>query len=248
MSAALGAVVAGDVARVFRRPVAFAVLALVTTFMAVLFMLLVIQFLGRDPAQPTAGVTYAVLVPYFNRAAELSLLLVPILTMGLVSVERRDGRLRHLFSLPVSSFDLVIGRLAGALALTGAMFGAIVLVPLTLLWGAPVDLGVYATNLVGLALFLLMHLCLGLMVSTMTAQPVLAGAVTLLVSLALWFADWANRLDPEASVVGAASTLSRLRGFAIGVVNVADVVYFLAAAGAFVALAVWRLEGERRHA
>lgn len=248
MSRALGAVARAELARTFRRPLAFAVLAGVQAFLAVAFMLLLIAWLDREPAAGGAGVTQAILVPYFHVAAILSLLLLPILTMGTLSSERRDGRLRFLFSVPVSSFDLVAGKLAAALGLAGALWFAAGLIPLTLFWGAPVDGGVYATNLLGLALFMVLHVCLGVMISAATRQPVLAGTAALLTSLALWFADWANRLDAESSALGTISTLARLRGFALGVLNMADVVYFLAVSLAFAALAVWLVEGERRHA
>lgn len=247
MSRALGAVARAELARTFRRPLAFAVLALVLVFLAVVFMLLLVAWFGRDPGAGSVGVTQAILVPYFHVAAIVMLLLLPILTMGALSNERRDGRLRFLFSLPVSSLDLVAGRLAATLGLAAALWFAAVLVPVTLFWGAPVDGGVYVTNALGLALFTGMHACLGVMASAATRQPVLAGAAALIVSLSLWFADWANRLDPDSTALGAVSTLARLRGFALGLLNPADVAYFVLAALCFAALAVWLLEGERRH-
>lgn len=247
MSRAAGVLAVGELRRQFRRPLTFAVLALITGFMAVVFMLLLIQYLGQDAPQGTGGVTQRILVPYFHLAVLVNLLLIPIVTMAVIAGEARDGRLRYLFSAPVSSLDIVTAKLTGTLGLAAAAWATVSLIPLTLLWGAPIDLGVYVTNLLGLGCFVTMHVCLGVLASAMTSQPVLAGAGALLGSLALWFADWANRLDPQSSAVGSLSTFSRLRGFALGVVNAADLVYFAVAALLCVALSVWRIEGQRRY-
>ena len=84
--------------------------------------------------------------------------------------------------------------------------------------------------------------------SAITRQPVLAGFAALIVSLSLWFADWANRLDPASSSLGTVSTLGRLRGFAIGFINSADIAYFIIVAVLFFTFAVWSVESERQWA
>jgi len=68
------------------------------------------------------------------------------------------------------------------------------------------------------------------------------------VSLTLWLSEFAQRLDRDSSVLGGISTLSRLRGFALGVLNLADIVYFSALALVFAVIAVWAVEASRRYA
>ena len=245
---AIAAFAALEIRRLYRRPLAWLVLSLNALLMALFFMLLLVRYLDQESVLRAGGVTLEIVVRYFSGGALMLLLLTPILTMNVVSSERRDGHLRFLFSAPVSSAAIVIGKLLGVLSLATLQWMIISLIPVTLLWGAPIDLGVYASNVFGLALFMLLHICLGVMASAMTRQPIAAGVIALLGSLSLWLADWAQRLEPSSSTLGSLSTLSRMRGFAIGLVNTADVAYFVVAALLFTVLAVWSVEGSRRFA
>lgn len=237
-----------ELLRLYRRPLPWCVLAAANLLMAVFYLLLIVRYLNEETQLRASGVTIEIMLRYFGTATMLVLLLMPLLTMGAFFGERRDANLRFLFSTPQSATDLVGARLASLGSLAAALWFSLALMPLTLLWGAPIDLGVYCANLLGFALFILMHLTLGLLASAWLRQPMLAGVVALGASLMLWFADWARRLDPEASLVGGWSSASRLRGFTIGLINSADIVYFLATALACVLLTVWRIEHLRRYA
>jgi len=237
-----------ELLRLYRRPLPWCVLAAANLLMAVFYLLLVIRYLDEEPQLRASGVTVEVMLRYFGTGTMLVLLLMPLMTMGAFFDERRDANLRFLFSTPQSATDVVGARLASFGSLAAALWFTLTLMPLTLLWGTPLDLGVYVANLFGFALFILLHLALGLLAAAWVRQPMLAGVLALSVSLVLWFADWARRLDPEASLTGGWSTASRLRGFTIGLVNSADVVYFVATALACVLLTVWRIEHLRRYA
>ena len=243
-----GALYTLEAQRLFRRPLAWLVLCLGAGMMALFYLLLMVRYLDAESSLRAAGVTAELLVRYFGSAALIVLLLTPLMTMQAVANDKRDGMLRFLFSTPASSAHIVLAKLAAVLTLVGMLWAIIGLMPLTLLWGAPVDVGVYATNLLGLALFMLLHACLGVMCSACTRQPVAAALFALMVSLTLWLSDFAQRLDRDASLLGGISTLTRLRGFALGVLNVADIVYFVGLALVCAVVAVWAVEGARRYA
>ena len=243
-----GALYTLEAQRLFRRPLAWLVLCLGAGMMALFYLLLMVRYLDAESSLRAAGVTAELLVRYFGSAALIVLLLTPLMTMQAVANDKRDGMLRFLFSTPASSAHIVLAKLGTVLTLVGMLWAIIGLMPLTLLWGAPVDVGVYATNLLGLALFMLLHACLGVMCSACTRQPVAAAIFALMVSLTLWLSDFAQRLDRDASLLGGISTLTRLRGFALGVLNVADIVYFVGLALVCAVVAVWAVEGARRYA
>jgi ABC-2 type transport system permease protein len=234
--------------RLFRRPLAWLVLCLGTALMALFYLLLMVRYLDQQASLRAAGVTAELLVRYFGSAALIVLLLTPLISMQAVANDKRDGMLRFLFSTPASSADIVLAKLAALLSLVALLWLTIGLMPLTLLWGTPIDVGVYATNLLGLALFMILHACLGLMCSAFTRQAVAAAVLTLVISLTLWLAEFAQRLDRDASLLGSISTLTRLRGFALGVLNVADIVYFTGLALTCAVIAVWAVEASRRYA
>lgn len=234
--------------RLFRRPLAWLVLCLGATLAALFYLLLMVRYLDNEPELRAAGVTAELMVRYFGSAALIALLLTPLITMQTIANDQRDGMLRFLFSTPASSAHIVLAKLAAVLCLVGLWWAIIALMPLTLLWGAPIDLGVYATNLLGLALFMVMHACLGVMCSALTRQPVAAAVFALVVSLTLWLSEFAQRLDRESNLLGGISTLTRLRGLALGVLNLADIVYFSALALCCATVAVWAVESTRRYA
>ncbi len=234
--------------RLFRRPLAWLVLCLGSALMALFYLLLMVRYLDQQASLRAAGVTAELLVRYFGSGALIVLLLTPLITMQAVANDKRDGMLRFLFSTPASSADIVLAKLAAILSLVALLWLAIGLMPLTLVWGAPIDVGVYATNLLGLALFMMLHACLGVMCSACTRQPVAAAVLALVVSLTLWLAEFAQRLDRDSHLLGGISTLARMRGFALGVLNVADIVYFTGLALICAVIAVWAVEGSRRYA
>lgn len=234
--------------RLFRRPLAWLVLCLGAALMALFYMLLMVRYLDGEAELRAAGVTAELMVRYFGSAALIALLLTPLITMQSIANDKRDGMLRFLFSTPASSAHIVLAKLTAVLSLVGMLWAIIALMPLTLLWGSPIDLGVYGTNVLGLALFMVLHACLGVMCSALTRQPVAAAVFALVVSLGLWLAEFAQRLDRESNLLGGISTLTRLRGFALGVLNLADIVYFSALALICAVIAVWAVEGARRYA
>lgn len=234
--------------RLFRRPLAWLVLFVGSGLMALFYLLLMVRYLDQESSLRAAGVTAELLVRYFGSAALVVLLLTPLVSMQAVANDKRDGMLRFLFSTPASSADIVLAKLAAIVSLVALLWVAIGLMPLTLLWGAPIDIGVYGTNLLGLALFMTLHACLGVMCSSLTRQPVAAALFALVVSLTLWLAEFAQRLDRDANLLGGISTLTRMRGFALGVLNVADIVYFAGLALMCAVIAVWAVERSRRYA
>ncbi|MEQ8662261.1 MAG: ABC transporter permease, partial [Gammaproteobacteria bacterium] len=65
------------------------------------------------------------------------------------------------------------------------------------------------------------------------------------VSLSLWLLDWAARLDPQGATIGGYSSLTRLRGFAHGLLGSADAAWFVLAALLFLALTVLLVDADR---
>lgn len=234
--------------RACRRPATWFVLATGSGLLALHYLLLIIRYLEHEPLLRESGVTNEVLARYFI-TADLSLVIaMPLLTMNVFAGERENGLLRWLYSAPLGSTELVLGKLLAVLGLGLAYVVLIAVAPITLYWGAAIDGGVYASNLLGCALFMLLHACLGVLASALARAPLSAALLGLSTGFVLWFIDWASRLDREADLLGSWSTLSRLRGFLLGLVNTADLAYFLIASALATALACLLVSLERRTA
>ena len=157
--------------RACRRPATWFVLATGNALLALHYLLLIIRYLEHEPLLRESGVTNEILARYFI-TADLSLVIaMPLLTMNVFAGERENGLLRWLYSAPLGSTELVLGKLLAVLGLGLAYVVLIAVAPLTLYWGAAIDGGVYASNLLGCALFMLLHACLGVLASALARAP-----------------------------------------------------------------------------
>ena len=237
----------------FLSPLAWAILAVVQFIMGYIFLahleLFVTQVQPRLVGLEGApGVTDIVVAPLFNNAAIILLLVVPMLTMRLVSEENRSGTLSLLFSAPLSMTEIILGKYLGLLAFLGVMLLMIALMPLSLLSGGALDLGKLASGVMGLGLLLAAFAAAGLFISTLTDQPVVAAVSTFGLLLLLWIIDWAGGAGAEDEMSGIFDYLSLLRHHETllkGLFNSADIAYFLLFIFTFLVLSIRRLDSYR---
>src|SRR3990170_2981002 len=79
-----------------------------------------IEQLGRSDLQ--LDVPTVILEEFFkNQGSFVMLLVIPLLTMGLLTDERRKGTLELLLTSPVRSIELTFGKFLGALTLVAIM-------------------------------------------------------------------------------------------------------------------------------
>lgn len=227
----------------FLSPLAWVLLAVAQGVLAWIFLLLVRDFQdlqGRLAGLENApGITDLVAAPLFRVAAWVMLLLVPLLTMRLFSEERRTRTLDLLLSAPVGAPAIVLGKYLGVLALLLSLVVLVGLLPLSLAAGATLDYGKLLAGMLGLSLLAASAAAAGLYISTLTTQPVVAATVTLGLLLALEVVDAAGNLFRYLSL------LRHYDALLLGLVNSADIAYYLLFATAFLGLAIRRLDDMR---
>lgn len=227
----------------FLSPLAWVLLAVAQGVLAWIFLLLVRDFQdlqGRLAGLENApGITDLVAAPLFRVAAWVMLLLVPLLTMRLFSEERRTRTLDLLLSAPVGAPAIVLGKYLGVLALLLSLVVLVGLLPLSMAAGATLDYGKLLAGLLGLSLLAASAAAAGLYISTLTTQPVVAATVTLGLLLALEVVDAAGHLFRYLSL------LRHYDALLLGLVNSADIAYYLLFATAFLGLAIRRLDDMR---
>ncbi len=234
----------------FLSPLAWSVLAVIQLVLAYVFLISVDNFLVLQPRlaaiDGAPGVTDIVAAPTLGTAAVVLLLVVPLLTMRLVSEERRSGTLTLLLSAPVSMTEIVLGKYLGMLGFLFLMLLMLALMPLALLAGGSLDLGKLAAGLLGLGLLLGAFAAAGLFMSTLTNQPTVAAISTFGLLLLLWILDWAGQAHPgQSGVIGYLSLLRHYESLLKGVFNSADVGYYLLFILAFLGLSIRRLDAYR---
>jgi ABC-2 type transport system permease protein len=240
---------ARELRSLFLSPLAWAILAAVQALMAYFFLWYLQEFTEVQPQlmliENAPGVTQWVIMPLLATAAIVLLVVAPLLTMRLISEERRNQTLSLLMSAPVSMSEIVFGKYLGILGFFFIMVALIVLMPLSLLFGTSLDMGMFAAGVLGLALLLASFAAVGLYMSTLTSQPAVAAISTFGVLLMLWIANLGNTSTDKDSLLSYLSILQHYQAMMKGIVNSGDVVYYMLFIGVFLALSIRHLDAQR---
>jgi ABC-2 type transport system permease protein len=187
----------------------------------------------------------AVIQPLFPVAGFLLLFTLPALTMRTFAEESRTGTLDLLLAVPVPPRPLVVGKwLASWLTALAVVAPAALVAVLLELWGEP-DRGPAVTGFLGLALLAAALAGVGVLASSLTSSQPVAAMVAVFGVLVLWFAHVGTEAVSAGSALASVSLSERLRTFAGGAIDTADVGYFLALAAASLVLAALVVDARR---
>lgn len=234
----------------FLSPLAWTILGVVQFIYAYMFLSQVDTFLALQSRLATIdgapGVVDIVVAPLFANAAVLLLLITPLITMRVLSEERRNHTLSLLFSAPVSMTEIIVGKYLGVLAFILILIGMLALMPLSLLVGTDLDLGKLAAGLLGLTLVVSAFTAIGIFMSSLTEQPTVAAISTFGLLLLLWILDWAGSTGmPSGGLLGYLSVLHHYEPLLKGLFSSADVIYYLLVIALFLVFSIRRLDADR---
>jgi len=231
----------------FLSPMAWAILGVVQVILAYLFINHVDLYLSLQSQllglSTPLGVTDVVVGSLLGNAAIILLLVVPVITMRVVSEERRNRTLALLYSASVSMTEIVLGKYLGILLFLFIILLLTALMPLSLLAGGSLDFGTFAAGLLGLALLLAAFAAVGLFMSTLTQYPTVAAISTFGALLLSWVLDMGSEGDgPGLSYL---SLLNHYQPFLKGVFDSADAAFNLLVIVTFLMLSIRRLDADR---
>ncbi|MDH5633429.1 MAG: ABC transporter permease subunit [Gammaproteobacteria bacterium] len=231
----------------FLSPLAWVILAVVQMILSYLFLGHVEQYLQWQSQllgmADAPGLTEIIVAPLFGNAAIILLLVVPLITMRLVSEERRNRTLSLLFSAPVTMTEIVLGKYLGIVFFLMLVLFMITLMPLSLLAGGSIDFGLLAAGVLGLGLMLAAFAAVGLFMSTLTQTPTVAAISSFGVALLFWILDLSGSGDE--SLLAYMSLLNHYEPFLRGVFDSADAIYLLLFITTFLVMSVRRLDADR---
>jgi ABC-2 type transport system permease protein len=181
----------------------------------------------------------ASLVSFFTWHPWLYLFLVPAVGMRLWSEERRLGTIELLLTMPVTTWQAIVGKflaswlfLALALALTFP-------VVITANWLGDPDNGVIFAGYVGSLLLAGTYLAVSCMTSAMTRNQVISFIVSVVICLFLILAGYepvtgllSRVANPRlVEIIAAFSVMTHFEGFQRGVLDLRDLVFFASVMG-----------------
>ena len=220
----------------FVSPLAYAFLA-VFFFLAGLFFYL--------------GLTVTAQANIRMMASNLSITLLfvlPLLTMRHFAEERRAGSFELLMTAPIPLWTLVVGKWLASVILCLILLMGSLFFPLLLSYYADPDWGVICTTYIGLFCCCSAFVSAGLFSSSLSEEPVASGMIGIVILLPFWLIGissdyvthpWLREVMTEVAV------LTHLDSFSKGVLESADLIWFVLFTFGFLFL-TWRsIESQR---
>jgi ABC-2 type transport system permease protein len=190
----------------------------------------------------------SVLRPLFSNIAIIMLLsLMPLLTMRLFAEERQSGTIELLLTYPVRDGAVLAGKYLAALALYLILLGLTLLYPGLVAYFTRVEWGPILSGYLGLVLTGAVFLAVGVLVSSLTENQIVAGFGTFGILLGFWVVGWGAEFA-GGNLRGVLQYLSigdHLDGFTRGLIDTKDLVYYATGVALALFLTLRSLESKR---
>jgi len=164
-----------------------------------------------------------------QNAAVIILFVMPMITMRTYSEEKRSGTIELLLTSPITDLDIILGKFLAAMGLYCAML-LVTLINIAILFrlGNP-EWRPIAAGYLGLLLMGGCFISVGLLISSLTKNQIVAGFVTFAVFLMLWVINWlADSSGPTGqAVLSFLSITDHFDDFTKGIIDTKHVVYYL---------------------
>jgi ABC-2 type transport system permease protein len=195
-----------------------------------------ISFLNDfEPGQPAA------LRSIFDWMIWFLVLIVPILSMGLLSQEWATGTIETLMTAPVGETDVVLGKFLG-------LIPTLLYVVMLRIYGHP-DAGPIISGYLGILLVGALFISVGLFCSSLTRSQIVAAvasaAILVLITIIPWFVGSKAALPKFWRGVIDQAVFKRYTDFSKGVLDLGNVVFFVLTTAVFLFVTVKVLESRR---
>ena len=220
----------------FSSPVAFIFLG---TFSAVCLFIFfwVEQFFARNVVDVR---------PLFEWMPILLIFLSSALTMKMWSEERRMETLEFLFTLPVRTIDLVLGKFLACLGLVAIALALTLGVPFTVSFAGPLDWGPVLGGYTAALLLAAAYCAMGLYISSRNENQIASLILTTLVGFLFYLvgAETLSGLVGHRWVeyMGLVGTGTRFESITRGILDLRDIYYYISLVGVFLTLNAFSLE------
>jgi ABC-2 type transport system permease protein len=237
-----------EIVSFFVSPIAYVVLTVWLLIFGAVFYLLASFFASQGP---DGGAS--LLEAFFGGTTLfwLSLLVfAPVLTMRLLAEERSSGTIEPLMTAPVSELQIVLGKYLAAM-----VFWIVLWVPtLSYVWLASgtgkdvIDWGTIGATYLGLFCIGLLYMAVGLFMSAVARNQIVAAMLTFLVLgglFVLGLFSYATLDDTQRAVLEYVGLWTQMGAFSKGIVDTRYLVYDLSLAGLALFMSVRVLQANR---
>lgn len=184
----------------------------------------------------------------FSSGFNIVLFTTPLLTMRLMSDDKRLKTDQLLFTAPVSITGVVLGKFFAAFCVFMLGFSLTFIFQIIMAANANVDWMIYLSNILGVAFLGMALIGLGLFISSLTESQIVAAIISFAVAMLLISMDSIAEMTNVAfitTVSNAVSFLGRYSAFVEGVLDYSNMVFFASFAALFLFLSVRTLDRKR---
>lgn len=220
----------------FCSPAAYVVMAIFLFFSGLFFSFICL-------ANSSSNLTYV-----FTNMFLVTIFLTPIICMRLLSDEKRLKTDQALLTSPVSILGIVLGKLFSACILYLICMSIFLIYGLTLSFFITLKWSVILCNCLGLFLLAATLMAIDVFLSSLTESQVIAAISGFAVGLFIYLLDnvsGAVSVELVKKALNSVSFLSHYQNFTVGLLSLADVVFFLTLIALFVFLTVRVIEKKR---
>jgi ABC-2 type transport system permease protein len=228
----------------FASPIAYIVIGLFALVFG-WFFYAILSFFNRQSMQMAGAmsggmnVTQALIGPVFTNTTVVMLFLLPAITMRTYSEEKRSGTIELLLTSPLTDVEIILGKFLGSMGLYATMLAVTLLhMAIVFVFTDPnPDWKPIATTYIGLLLMGGCFISVGLLISSLTKNQVVAATATFVVFLMLWVINWiATFVGPTTqAILNQMSLTDHFDDFARGVIDTKHLIYYLS----FIALGLY---------
>ncbi len=217
------AICAKEIQTYFVSPVAY--IALVTFLLGSGCFFTYFYFIPASRFQYEGSATFQ---PASYYMAWLFVLVLPLITMRLFAEEKRLRTIELLMTSPVTDTQVVVGKYLASLVLLGILVLGSFFYPFyVMLYGNP-DPGPIAAGYIGLLLLGAAILSIGLLLSSMSSNQLVAALTSIITIFLLWLIGFASQTPGTlGKVFGSLSLMEHYQDFTRGIITSTDTVYFL---------------------
>jgi ABC-2 type transport system permease protein len=226
----------------FASPIAYIVLAVFAIVYGYFFAIGFVYFAQASMQAPMGGqpqplnINQDMLRPSFQNMLVVLLFVLPMITMRTYSEEKRSGTIELLLTAPLSDLQIILGKFLGAMGLYCAML--LITVPhlgLLFYYGQP-EWKPLVTTYLGLVLMGGCFISLGLFISSLTKNQIVAAALTFTSFLMLWVVNWAGSVNiGSRTVTDYLSIVQHFDDFSKGIIDTTHLIYYVS----FIALGLF---------
>jgi ABC-2 type transport system permease protein len=239
---AVGVICRRELGAYLRSPIGYIVASAVLLLIGLLFYA---QALGPAAGERLSG---EVLARFFYNASGLIAIAAVVLSVRLISEERQSGTQVLLNTSPVRDWEIVLGKFLSAFVFLTGITLVTLYMPLLIFVNGKVSIGQILVGYLGLTLLGGAVLAIGVFATSLTRHSLLAAAMGAVITGTMFlFWPLARIVDPPISRVLAGLALHgrHFSGFQAGLLHTRDVVFYAAVTYFFLLAATKVMEAKR---